>query len=124
MWWCEFPSHMSGAISTRSGIAAPTRRTTSPTSRLSVKTGMCCPCCSRAATGTTTGMSRERLPISGQVISCSSIVHLLFSWSSHSSAAGASHGHTSRSTRHTAPNNTIAITESRIIEAKASPVFQ
>ena len=76
MWWCEFPSHMSGAISTRSAIATPTRRTTSPTSRLSVKTGMWCPCCSSAATGTSTGMSRDRLPISGQVISCSSIVGL------------------------------------------------
>jgi hypothetical protein len=53
-------------------IATPTRRTTSPTSRLSVKTGMCCACCSSAATGTTTG-----LPISGQVISGSSIVLLL-----------------------------------------------
>jgi hypothetical protein len=69
---------MSGAISTRSDIAAPTRRTTSPTSRLSVKTGMWCPCCSSAATGTTTGMARDRLLISGQVISCSSIVRLLF----------------------------------------------
>jgi hypothetical protein len=68
---------MSGAISTRSDSAAPTRRTTSPTSRLSVKTGMCCPCCSSAATGTTTGMSRERLLISGHVISCSSIMRLL-----------------------------------------------
>src|SRR5262245_44119773 len=69
---------MSGPISTVLVIAVPTRRTTSPTSRLSVKSGMCSPCCSRAATGTTTGMSRDRLLTSGQVISCSSIMCLQF----------------------------------------------
>src|SRR5215470_12440236 len=78
MWWCEFPSHMSGPISTLFVIAVPTRRTTSPTSRLSVKSGMCSPCCSSAATGTTTGMSRDRLLTSGHVISCSSIMCLTF----------------------------------------------
>src|SRR5690349_5342622 len=41
-----------------------------------------------------------------------------------SSAVGASHGHTSRSTSDTAPNSTIAITERRIIELNASSVFQ
>src|SRR5215471_9239990 len=78
MWWCEFPSHMSGPINTLFVIAVPTRRTTSPTSRLSVKSGMCSPCCSSAATGTTTGMSRDRLLTSGHVISCSSIMCLPF----------------------------------------------
>src|SRR5215467_15795748 len=69
---------MSGPISTLFVIAVPTRRTTSPTSRLSVKSGMCSPCCSSAATGTTTGMSRDRLLTSGHVISCSSITCLPF----------------------------------------------
>src|SRR5215471_17753726 len=69
---------MSGPISTLFVIAVPTRRTTSPTSRLSVKSGMCSPCCSSAAIGTTTGMSRDRLLTSGHVISCSSITCLPF----------------------------------------------
>src|SRR5438067_877395 len=40
--------------------------------------------------------------------------------SRYSSAADGSHGHTRRSTSATAPNSTIAISESRIIELKAS----
>ena len=39
-------------------------------------------------------------------------------------AAGASHGQVRRSTSATAPNSTMAISESRIIELKASSVFQ
>ena len=42
----------------------------------------------------------------------------------YSSPAGASHGHTSRSTSETAPKSRIAISESRIIELNASSVFQ
>jgi hypothetical protein len=42
----------------------------------------------------------------------------------HSSPAGASHGQMRRSTSETAPNSAIAISESRIIELKASSVFQ
>jgi len=43
---------------------------------------------------------------------------------SYSSGAGASHGHVSRSTSATAPKRTMAISERRIIELKASSVFQ
>src|SRR5215467_3402888 len=83
---------MSGPISTLFVIAVPTRRTTSPTSRLSVKSGMCSPCCSSAATGTTTGMSRDRLLTSGQVISCSSIMCLPFVLSLVGAGTHQSHG--------------------------------
>ena len=44
--------------------------------------------------------------------------------SDHSSPAGASQGQVKRSTSDTAPKSRMAITESRIIELKASSVFQ
>ena len=43
-----------------------------PSSMLSVKTGICRPCCSRAAIGTTTGRSLATAATLGQLNSCSS----------------------------------------------------
>src|SRR6185295_4671888 len=55
--WCsEFPSHIMGVNSTRSPSFSDTRRMTSPHSMLSVNSGMCRPCCSRAAIGITIGV--------------------------------------------------------------------
>src|SRR5689334_6338431 len=55
--WCsEFPNHIMGVNSTRSPSFSDTRRITSPQSMLSVKSGMCRPCCSKAAIGITIGV--------------------------------------------------------------------
>ena len=74
-WWCELPSHWSGANRhfDATGVSF-TRRITSPSSIESVNTGMCFPCCSSAAMGKMIGVVFGSAATAGHARSVSSIV--------------------------------------------------
>src|SRR5437879_5740130 len=74
MWWCELPSHMSGAKRHLSATGVSlTRRMTSPSSSESVNTGMCLPCCSSAAMGKMIGVVFGNAATAGHASSGSSM---------------------------------------------------